>query len=105
MPVTAKQLKFAKDFHARVQQLRRKGDDPWDIFRGMHDQARRFYKLIDAVGNHEMLRLATRYNGIWYYVHILARIAVGSERTLEAVFTRGQGDMGRITPSSVLKAR
>ncbi len=100
MPITAEQLKFAKEFHTRVRKLVRSGKDPWDIFLGMHEHARRFYELIDAVGNQEMLRLAKRYDGIWCYVHILGRIADGIERTHDAVFTRGQGDIGKITPAA-----
>lgn len=72
---TAEQLKFAKDFHARVRKLDRSGKDPWDIFLGMHDRARGFYELLEAVGHRKMLELAKRYSGIWYYVHILGRIA------------------------------
>ena len=60
-----------------MQKLDRERKSPWDIFLGMHDDARRFQELVDTVGQYEMLKLAKRYNGIWYYVYILARIADG----------------------------
>ena len=78
MPITAEQLKFARDFHARVRKLDRSGKDPSGIFSwACMIMPAGFTNLMNAVGHREMLDLAKRYSGIWYYVHILGRMADG----------------------------